>query len=405
MTAARIVVGAAALCLLVAGLRWGTWSAGGADSYGYVSQSSLWIGGSLVVDQPIAREAPWRGAASTFTPLGYRPGLEKGTIVPVYPSGLPLAMAVLQVFGGRWAVYLVVPLLGALAVVCAAMLAWRLGSPAAGAAAALILASRSIVIYAVMWPMSDVPAAAWWALATALAPGAGVTSAIGSGAAAAMAILTRPNLAGVALAPALYLVARVWQADARRRTEWHRLFVFGACVALGAMAVAAIHTGLYGGPFETGYGTLTRVYSTEHPPDATTGLLSHPLKFDVALLSLALIGAAAGLRAGGRPGARAVTGLAIAVVALVLVSHMLYPASPDWWYLRFLLTAYPPLAALGRRGPRLSLWFARAALARGGVRRAPVRAGDTRCITRGGMACVRSTGHRIALRRSGTVCC
>jgi hypothetical protein len=344
---ATMAVGAAAILVLAGGLRWGTFSAGGADSYGYVSQAALWLSADLVIEQPLARDAPWGNADWTFAPLGYRPGVDRGTIVPVYPAGLPLVMAAFQAVAGPRAVFLVVPLLAAASVVATAALAWRLFSPLAGVAAAWLLSSRSIFVYATMWPMSDVPAAAWWAISVALATGSGRASAIASGMAAGLAILTRPNLVPVVLAPTLYLAARLIGPDVNRRAAFNRFVAFAIPSGLGALGVAGIHTLLYGSPLRTGYGQVATVFSGSHASSWLADWLAHPLKYDIALVGLAALGAGATLIRPHRAGARRIALMLVAVVGLVLAPYAFYPPSPDWWYLRLLLTLYPPLAALG----------------------------------------------------------
>jgi hypothetical protein len=357
MTASRFFTGVAAAWVFAAGLRWGTMAAGGADSYGYVSQAQLVLAGSLVVDQPIAREVPWPDADWTFTPLGYRPGLEPGTIVPVYPVGLPLVMAPLLALGGPPAIYLAVPLLGATAILTVAGLASRMASPAAGLIAALILAARPMFIYSAMWPMSDVPATAWWAVVLMLATGVGLGSAAGAGVAAALAILTRPNLVGLAVAPAAYLALRAHGSPSDRRLAVGRLAIFVLLVTLGSLAVAAIHTRLFGSPLQSGHGSVGGLFSPSYAPANLTAYLLSPIKFEPLLVLLALIGAVATLRLGGGD-ARGIAWLCLGTIALVFASYALYPPSPDWWYLRFLLPAYPAAAALAGAG---AVWLARRA--------------------------------------------
>lgn len=63
-----------ALLALAHGVRFGTFTASGGDSYGYVSQADLWLKGTLVIDQPLHDEFSWRWANWTLAPLGYRPG-------------------------------------------------------------------------------------------------------------------------------------------------------------------------------------------------------------------------------------------------------------------------------------------------------------------------------------------
>ncbi len=343
------IASAAALAVAWAAFHWGTRTAGGADSYGYVSQASLWLQGSLIVDQPIARTVPWPNADWTFAPLGYRPGLEPGTIVPVYSSGLPIAMALLQAVGGPSAVYLVVPLLGAILVLASASMAIRMSAPVGGAVAALLVASSPIVLSSVMWPMSDVPAAAWWALALALAPAVSLASAIGSGVAIAMAILTRPNLFGLALAPMLYLAWRCLSSTHRKRDAM-RFVVVAMLTILACLAVALIHTKLYGSPFISGYGGVAEVFSVSNAPANTAGFLMRPLRYEPFLAVLGLIGAVLLLGPGNPPGVRSMSRLAAGATALVLGSYAFYLSSPDWWYLRFLLPAYPAVAALAGAG-------------------------------------------------------
>ena len=91
--------------------------AGGADSYGYISQAGYWQRGSVVVQEDVIRGSPWPGAALTWSPLGYRPSPHRpDAIVPLYAPGLPLLMALFQVIAGYCGAFLVVPLCGALTI-------------------------------------------------------------------------------------------------------------------------------------------------------------------------------------------------------------------------------------------------------------------------------------------------
>jgi hypothetical protein len=95
-TVAARCAGALATFTFVLGIVYGSFVAGGADSYGYISQADLWLTGHLVVDEPMARDAHWPGAEWALTPLGYRPGLQRGQVVPMYSPGLPIAMALFK---------------------------------------------------------------------------------------------------------------------------------------------------------------------------------------------------------------------------------------------------------------------------------------------------------------------
>ncbi|MGE3277346.1 MAG: ArnT family glycosyltransferase [Vicinamibacterales bacterium] len=345
-----VIVIAAATWVGAAGLCWGTWSAGSADAHGYISQAELWLEGNLVVDAPMATTVPWDEAEWTFAPLGYRPGVEAGTIVPVYPAGLPLVMAGLEAVGGRDAVYLAVPIFGIIAVLATAWLAGRLDSPAAGAVAAVCLASSPTFLFSLMWPMSDVPAAALWMTAVALAAGPGVVSAAGAGVAMGLAVLTRPNLVLMTLAPAAYLLWRAWAARGGpyQRLALLRLGAAGVLACAGCVGVAAIHTWLYGSPLSTGYGNVTQIYAVDRLPEVATGFALRPLALEPALVLLCAIGLA--WRLARRDAARPLAWMAAGAIALLGVSYAFYVTFPEWWYLRLLLPAWPPAAVFAGVG-------------------------------------------------------
>jgi len=189
------------LAALGVGLEYGTFVAGGADSFGYVSQAELWMRGTVTVDEPLARRAPWRYAAMTFTPLGFRPTETVGTIVPTYPPGLPLTMALAAQIGGRTAIFIVVPVLGAWLVWLTYRLGRTLATPTVGLIAAALLLASPVFLQQVIQPMSDIPVASWWIASLLLASRRTRAAAVTSGLTAAIAILTRPNLAPLAIAP------------------------------------------------------------------------------------------------------------------------------------------------------------------------------------------------------------
>src|SRR4030095_6489912 len=92
--AARVLVPIIILTGCAIGLRYGSFTAAGSDSYGYVSQASLWVKGNLGIPQPFVQQFSWPEREWTFAPLGYRPLSADGAIVPTYPPGLPMLMAV-----------------------------------------------------------------------------------------------------------------------------------------------------------------------------------------------------------------------------------------------------------------------------------------------------------------------
>ena len=161
----------AAICaaLLAVAAQAGSFVAGGSDSYCYVHQAERWASGRLLVPEPLALAAPWPDAPLSFAPAGHRPSPSvPGAIVPICPPGLSLLMAPFLIAGGPAGMFLVIPLCGAVLVIGTCLLGSRV-SRGVGLASAAVTAASPIVLYQVIQPMSDVPAAAFWVLALAAA--------------------------------------------------------------------------------------------------------------------------------------------------------------------------------------------------------------------------------------------
>ena len=154
-----------ALCPAIAGIARNSWTAGGADQYAYVSQADLWLQRDLTVPVPLAATAPWPEAVWTFMPHGFRPAVAGPALVPVTAPGLPLLMAAAKTIAGHCAMFLVTPLTGALLVWMTFVIGRRIDSAGLGLAAAWLVATSPAVLAMLVSPMSDVPAAAFWAIA------------------------------------------------------------------------------------------------------------------------------------------------------------------------------------------------------------------------------------------------
>jgi hypothetical protein len=76
---------ALSIATLILGVTYGSFVAGGADAYGYVSQAALWANKSPFTPAQLAVDGEWPDASWALTPLGYRPALTSGWMVPVYP--------------------------------------------------------------------------------------------------------------------------------------------------------------------------------------------------------------------------------------------------------------------------------------------------------------------------------
>jgi hypothetical protein len=334
---ATVIAAIVAVAAAGIGTAYGTYSAAGADAAGYVSQSALIASGRIVRDEPLARQVGWPDATWTFSPLGYRPGLNPGEIVPTYPSGLPLAMTAGRLVAGDAGVFLTVPLLGALAVLCTYGLGVRLHSRLAGLAAAALLATSPIFLFQIVQPMSDVPAAAWWTLATLLALSPVPHAAVAAGATAGLAVLTRPNLILLAV-PLALLTGR-------------RALACAAGIAPAIAAMLALQWRLYGSPLVSGYGPLQEFFALSNVPANARGHLERLLTGETAAVvlaaaSLVLLLVGRGLPHPHNAAAPAVAikpaALVAALIALAVVaSYLPYGSFTEWSYLRFLLPAFP----------------------------------------------------------------
>jgi hypothetical protein len=336
---------AMASVVTAAGATCGARVAGGSDSYGYVSQADLWLSGHLHIHQDFGAQVPWPVARWTFTPLGYRPVRDGWAIVPQYSPGLPVLMAAAKAVAGQIAMFQIVPVSGGLLVLATYLIGRRLGRPVVGLAAAALVASSPPVIYMTMWPMSDVPAAAFWALAVASALRESRAAATASGLSAAMAILIRPNLVPIAGLIALWIGARDLAAGRWRRPASLLLPWFSVCAGAGAAFIGLLNTRLYGSPFESGYVRVSEMYAWSNVPANARLYLGWLIGSD-SPLALAGVIALAVPAARLWPGAQArrahwmLAGCAVAVWC----SYLVFAPFDAWWYLRYLLPSWPMMA-------------------------------------------------------------
>jgi hypothetical protein len=275
-------------------------------------------------------------------------------------------MAAFKAVGGDNAVYLVVPLLGALAIWLTYCLGLKLGDPYVAALASLTLLVSPIFLSRMVWPMSDVPAMAWWLTAVVLATEPSMARTALAGAAAAAAILTRPNLFPLALLPGVLIVMRSASAGSRLP----RVAVFTLAMLPGPIAVAIIDNHLYGSPLASGYGTADSIYSGHY---FVANLVHYPQWLVVQQTPFILLAFAAPLllRRAGRLVESRLSLFALMFSAGVLLLYLWYTPYDDPEYVRFLLPAYPLLlvaaaAAFGvlapQHGPRRASAFAAIAL-------------------------------------------
>jgi hypothetical protein len=306
--------------------------AGGSDSSGYLNSAALLARGELTEPIPAL---PGHGAAEfgagTHVPLGYIPRTETGRMAPSYPLGLPLHLAAWAApFGLDWAA---IPLNLVTALASGGLcylLARRLAVPAAPAlAGAALLLLNPLFLFAALQPMSDLLALAWAlaALYAALRLPEGRRWAWLCGLATAVAVLVRPTNLLLGL-PILLALGSRW-----------RLYPWVALGGLpGALCLLWYNREVYGAPLASGYGDVWSAFSTAY----AAGNLAHFARWLPLLLTpLVLAGIAAPFRAPGRRREWLVLGAWAAL--LVGFYAFYYHSGETWWYLRFILPAFPVL--------------------------------------------------------------
>ena len=349
-TVAPIVV-----CLTVAIITWvafarGALVAAGSDAAGYASQAQLWAEGKLKAEPPLMRELTAQIPRDAFAPLAWIPFRNEPAIVPVTGPGLPLIMALFRRIAGEEGLFSVVPLLGGVAILATYFLGSAFESRWVGLASAVLLAcSPSFLFQLTSSPMSDIPATVWWTLALGFAirsarHGA-MKHAFLSGLFSGFAILTRPNLVPITLVPAaLLLIDRpAW------RPQLRRLASFGLGVSPAPIVVAWLFNYWYGSPLASGYGTVSSLYRWAN---FLPNLERYPLWIAQSQTPVVALGIVAPLLMNRFETLTKWRGQRAAAVALlmfalaVLSCYVWYAVFDVWWFVRFLLPAFPALLVL-----------------------------------------------------------
>jgi 4-amino-4-deoxy-L-arabinose transferase-like glycosyltransferase len=342
---------AMATIVVVIGFTFGALVVGGADSYGYVSLAEKFASGSYRFDEPLIREFAGRLHPDSLVPLGYTAVGEHGVIVPMYAPGLPMLLAVFRYFGGRDSVFLVVPLLAVMALLSTYVMGRRLSGQAAGvAAAALLAASPSFLFQLTAAPLSDLPVTAWWAVTLSLLLFDSRTAALLAGGSASAAILTRPNLVPLALVILLALLWTAWRQRSTSHRGLQRAMLFVAGVVPGCVVVGIMNWLWYGSALISGYGRASDLYSWTN---LGANLLRYPgwvleSQSPVVLLAVATPWLVTGVRDGRVPPGemRLIAQSWLGFIFAVLASYVFYEPFDDWWFVRFMLPAFPPLLVL-----------------------------------------------------------
>ena len=327
-----------------------SWTASGSDAHAYVTQADLWLAGRLTVHVPIANEVPWPAPLSTFVPFGYAAVTNESAIAPIVGPGLPLLMAAMKAVAGHAALFLVVPITAALLIGATFGIGRQLGSARLGLGAAWLVGTSPTFLTMIKEPMSDVPAAAFWALATWKVLDESRFSAALAGLATAMAILIRPNLVPLAAVLGAWMLWRRRNAPSHLRTlapshlDWRACAAFAASVVPACLAIAWINQTLFGSPLASGYGSTADLFSIAN-------VWTNVTRYGAWLMDTQTPLVFAGMLALVVPSThlwptvemRSATVLLAALTIAVCAIYASYIPFDAWWFLRFLLPCWPAL--------------------------------------------------------------
>lgn len=359
VVSARGTAVALAASVTVIGIAYMSTVASGADGSGYVSQADRWIHGRLKPPQPWVGDVPWPHAQWTFSPLGYKP-VEDGppfSQAPTYAPGLPLMMAGAKIIGGQAALFLVVPLCGGILVLATFGIARRLRGPACGVIAAWLVATSPIVIWMLIFPMSDVPVGAAWTTAFLVMLSDGIVPALSAGLLAALAILIRPNL--FFLAPIMGIWFLIRRGTGPTATPWSRrardLLWFMVGVAPGPIFIALLFKYLFGSPTESGYGRFSDMLAAANVWPNLRLYFHWAMDVQRIFTIVGLAGVVAPFLIWPKGEARRAATVLSLVFLGITAEYAFYIVFDDWTFLRFFVPAWPILA-VGAAGLVMTVW-------------------------------------------------
>jgi len=319
---AHLIALAAAAGLAATGVFYGTYAAGGSDSSCYALMAESFASGRLQPSSPLISEVPWPDAQKTFTPGGFVPSQSNPSgFAPVCAPGFSVLLAPVVKVAGASALFYVTPAAGAMLVWLTYVAGTTLAGPAAGAVAAITIATSPAVLYQVVQPMNDITTAALW-----MAVFAGLISRrfVLAGWCCGLALLVRPNLLPLAAVSALFVLC----------IDRRKVLPFGLAALPFALAVLWLNDGLYGGPFRSGYGSLGRLFGLVSFPTNASRYFRWLIETQTPFPLLAFASPFVVDRS-----RRPMVWLALALIVSTLLIYFIYVPFDDWSYLRFLLPA------------------------------------------------------------------
>lgn len=292
-----------------------------------------------LTDGFVLRWGPVYLALVTLTPLGMRPRHDLMAIASITAPGLPWIMAGMKGLLGHWAAFIVAPLATGVLVWCTFVIGRRVSTPGIGLGAAWLVATSPTVLSMGKSVMSDVPAAAAWAAAMAGMLAGTPRTVAGAGVAAGVAITIRPNLGPLVV---VLLAWGLWRDLRARRPAVQRLVLCAAPAAVGVVAVALVNQSVNGSPVESGYGDLGQLFSRAHLPVNLRRYGAWMIETQTPLVLAGLAALCVPVRRVWRSGATGPSG-ALLQGGMTLAVIAAYTPFDAWWFLHFLLPAWPAI--------------------------------------------------------------
>jgi hypothetical protein len=322
-------------------IRYNSFIPWGTDSAAYLSAARGWDRAELFTPASFLFRFPWASNEYVEAPLGHRGGPERGTLTSFYPLGYPLLLATALRIGGEMAPHLVAPICVGVLAWCGFLIGRQVASGWAGVMAALMIAASPVTASAAVIPMSDVPAAAFWALSWVLGLRRGLVATIAAGLCAAVAVMIRPNLAPLAL---IFAVSTAAADPVSLRRGFVRFLAFGAAAFVGPLLVMWSQAVLYGGPFTSGYpASLDFFFQTDRIP---YNARFYPRQFVALHTALPFAGVLVAplltrgwRRDATRTRAALIVWTAVSVIAINMALYLAYLTFTNWQTLRFMLPA------------------------------------------------------------------
>jgi 4-amino-4-deoxy-L-arabinose transferase-like glycosyltransferase len=313
--------------------------AAGSDSSGYLNSARLLAAGQCTVEPRAIPGYPPPWSYYSHMPLGF--GMYRESLMsPTYPIGLPLHLVAFAPVVGWEKTARVV---NAVNVLAAAVLLYALGRRL-GLGRGWALAGIAALWLSPLWimfalqPMSD-PVAVTWTLATILCAWKsreGWGWSVLAGAALGMAVLVRP--ANAILAPVVLIALGL---------DWRTWLGCGVGGLPFAMVQLGYNVRAYGEALTTGYGFVGDAFEWANVPHN----LAHFALWLPLLASVPIGLAALALpwlrKRGASIEARTPWLLGTWVLCFVAFYASYYFAGETWWYVRFLLPAFPALIMAG----------------------------------------------------------